>query len=59
MRILKIYSGINTQDQEIVKAIRSKSDLWSKISKHLIIPYENIYEKKLGTYEQVPEPIYQ
>jgi hypothetical protein len=54
MRILKIYSGIQTEDQAIVQAIRAKSDLWGKISKHLIMPYENIYEKKLGTYESVP-----
>lgn len=50
MRILKIYSGIQTEDQAIVQAIRAKSDLWGKISKYLIMPYENIYEKKLGTY---------
>ncbi len=25
----------------------------------MIIPYENIYEKKLGTYEHVPEPVFQ
>lgn len=59
MRILKIYSGIQTEDQGIIQAIRSKSELWTKISKHLIVPFENIYEKKLGTYEQVPEPVYQ
>lgn len=54
MRILKIYSGINTLDQEIVQAIRAKSELWTKISKYLIVPYENVYEKKLGTYENIP-----
>ena len=59
MRILKIYSGIQTEDQAIIQAIKSKSELWNKISKHLIIPFENIYEKKLSTYEQVPEPVYQ
>jgi hypothetical protein len=59
MRILKIYSGIQTEDQAIVQAIRGKSELWGKISKHLITPYESIYEKKLGTYEMVAEPVYQ
>ena len=59
MRILKIYSGIQTEDQAIIQAIRSKSELWNKISKHLIMPFESIYEKKLGTYEQVPEAIFQ
>lgn len=39
MRILKIYSGIETKDEEIVAAIRSKSELWNKISKNLILPY--------------------
>ena len=39
MRILKIYSGIETKDEDIVNAIRSKSELWNKVSKSLIIPY--------------------
>ena len=56
MRILKIYSGIQTSEADIVEIIKTKSDLWNKIVKYLITPYENINEKKLGTYENVPEP---
>lgn len=59
MRILKIYSGIQTLDEDIVAAIKAKTEMWNKITKVLIVPYENIYEKKLGTYENVTEPIQQ
>jgi hypothetical protein len=59
MRILKIYSGIQTLDEDIVAAIKAKTEMWNKITKVLIVPYENIYEKKLGTYENVTEPIHQ
>lgn len=59
MRILKIYSGIQNVEESIVEVIKTKSDLWNKIAKHLMNPYESINEKKLGTYEDVPEPKYQ
>lgn len=57
MRILKIYSGIQTTDEEIVSAIKSKGEIWNKISKNLIKPYETICYKDLGSYQDIPEPV--
>jgi hypothetical protein len=54
MRILKIYSGIQTTDEEIVAAIKSKGETWNKISKMLIKPYETVCYKDLGSYIDVP-----
>lgn len=39
MHILKIYSAIQTFDEDISNAIKSKSEIWSKTSKLLIKPY--------------------
>ncbi len=59
MRILKIYSGIQTDDKKVVDCIKAKTDLWNKISQTLIKPHENICFKELGTHEQIPMPVYQ
>jgi hypothetical protein len=32
MRILKIYSGIQPTDEKIIAAIKSKTNMWNKIS---------------------------
>lgn len=56
IRILKIYSGIQTTQESIVEVIKTKSELWNKIIKHLINPYEALNEKKLGSYDNVPTP---
>lgn len=56
MRILKIYSGIQTTDEQIVAAIKSKGETWNKISKMLIKPYEAVCYKDLGSYTDTPEP---
>lgn len=39
MRILKIYSGIQPTDEQIILAIKSKTQIWNKISELLIKPY--------------------
>ncbi len=55
MRILKIYSGIQTTEEGIINAIKAKTDVWNKVSSCLIKPYETICFKELGTYENIPE----
>ena len=42
MRILKIYSGIQTVEESIVGVIKTKSELWNKVVKNLITPYEAV-----------------
>lgn len=42
MRILKIYSGIQTTDESIINAIKAKTEVWNRISTNLIKPYEAI-----------------
>lgn len=59
MRILKIYSGIQPTDERIIAAIKAKTHTWNKISEILIKPYEAICFKELGSYENVPNPVYQ
>ena len=39
MKIMKIYSGIQTTDEEIVNAIKSRSEIWNKISRLVLKPY--------------------
>jgi hypothetical protein len=53
MRILKIYSGIQTTEEAIINAIKSKTEVWNKISAHLIKPYEAISFKELGSYDGI------
>ncbi len=40
MKIIKIYSSIATTNVQIREAITSKSDVWNKITKRIIKPYE-------------------
>lgn len=39
MRILKIYSGIQPTNENIIAAIKAKTTTWNKISELLIKPY--------------------
>lgn len=39
MRILKIYSGIQTTEENIINSIKAKTEVWNKISIYLIKPY--------------------
>ncbi len=55
MKIMKIYSGIQTTDDDIINSIKSKSDIWNKISRLILKPYEAIAMKELSTYENIPE----
>lgn len=50
MKLMKIYSGIQTTDEDIINAIKAKSDIWNKISRLILKPYEGINIKELGTY---------
>lgn len=36
MRIIKIYSSIQTTNEAIIKVIRDNSDLWAKVTKEVI-----------------------
>lgn len=54
MKIMKIYSGIQTTDEEIVNAIKSRSEIWNKISRFILKPYETTNFKELGKYENIP-----
>ena len=56
IKIIKIYSTIQTTDNEIRNAISEKKETWNKIHKYLIKPYENIVKEELGTLNNVPIP---
>lgn len=51
MRIIKIYSSIQTTDEKIIRVIRENSDLWAKVTKEVIKLHEDISFKALGTYD--------
>lgn len=51
MRIIKIYSSIQTTDEQIIRVIRENSDLWAKVTKEVIKLHEEISFKALGTYD--------
>lgn len=55
MKIMKIYSGIQTTDDDIINSIKSKSDIWNKISRLILKPYEATSMKELSTYENIAE----
>jgi len=55
MKIMKIYSGIQTTDDDIINAIKGKSEIWNKISRLILKPYESIAMKELSTHEGIPE----
>ena len=55
MKIMKIYSGIQTTDDDIINSIKSKSDIWNKISRLILKPYEAISMKELSTHDNIPE----
>lgn len=40
MKIIKIYSSISTTNTQIKEAITSKSEIWNKVTKKIIKPYE-------------------
>ena len=51
MKIIKIYSKIQTNDEEINQAIMAKATLWSAFNEHLMRPYDAISFRDLGSYE--------
>lgn len=55
MRIVKIYSKIQTNDDEINKSIMARSALWEQFSAFVLQPFEALCFKDLGTYDAVPE----
>lgn len=55
MRIVKIYSKIQTNDDEINKSIMARSALWEQFSAFVLQPYEALCFKDLGSYDAVPE----
>lgn len=55
MKIIKVYSKIQTNDEEINSAIIQRATLWEKFSSLLMRPYEAICFKDLGSYEGLPE----
>ena len=57
MRIIKIYSKIQTNDDEINKSIQERSALWENFSTYILQPYEALCFKDLGVYEHVNEKI--
>ncbi len=52
---MKIYSGIQTTDDDIINAIKNKSEIWNKVSRLILKPYEAISNKELSSYENIPE----
>lgn len=57
MKIIKIYSGIQTLDQEIREAITAKKLTWNKLNKVLMRPYEILSKEELGTLANIPAPL--
>lgn len=55
MRIIKIYSKIQTNDEEINKSIMARSAIWEQFSSFILQPYETLCFKDLGSYEAPPE----
>lgn len=55
MKIVKVYSKIQTNDEEINEAIMKRAVLWDKFSANLMRPYEAICFKQLGSYEGLPD----
>lgn len=55
MKIIKIYSNISTTNLQIREAITSKSEIWNKITKKVIKPYEASYKEEMGQFENVPD----
>jgi hypothetical protein len=57
MRIIKIYSKIQTNDEEINKSIVARSGIWEQFSAFILQPFEALCFKDLGSYENLPERI--
>lgn len=55
MRIIKIYSKIQTNDEEVNKSIQDRSAIWEDFSNNILKPYEALCFKDLGSYESLPE----
>ena len=53
MKVVKIYSGITTADEQIKDAITSRSKIWNKASTTFIKPYESILKNNLGEFPNV------
>lgn len=54
MKIVKVYSKIQTNDEAINEAIMQRATLWEKFSTCLMRPYEALSFKDLGSYEGLP-----
>jgi hypothetical protein len=39
MKIMKIYSGIQTTDEDIINSIKNRSEVWNRISRLILKPY--------------------
>jgi hypothetical protein len=55
MKIVKVYSKIQTNDEEVNGAIMQRATLWDKFSNSLMRPYEALCFKDLGTYEGIAD----
>lgn len=55
MKIVRVYSKIQTNDEEINSAIMQRATLWEKFSSLFMRPYEAINFKDLGSYEGLPD----
>lgn len=55
MKIVKIYSSIETRNEKIKSAITAKSTFWNELSRKILKPYEQCWKDELGTLENVPD----
>jgi hypothetical protein len=58
MKIIKIYSSIQTINENIIQTIKNYKLLWTKVAIDIIKPYDECCLKDLGSYQieviQVP-----
>lgn len=55
MRIIKIYSKIQTNDEEINKSIVDSASIWQSFSTFILQPFEALCFKDLGSYDNAVE----
>lgn len=51
MRIIKIYSSIQTINESIIQTIKNYTELWKEVANNVMKPYDESCSKDLGSYQ--------
>lgn len=51
IRVIKIYSGIQTTNDNIIRTIKAYGELWTKVAVGVLKPYDDCCSKDLGSYQ--------